>query len=152
MDKLLNGVAVDTFNALNGSSTIEEEEDIPTCVLVAHEPTSNIVILRRIRNIISNTNSQAFLLLDLDVHDFGTSPSLQTGIKSIVTGLLELYTSPDIIKQYIQSSLNSFDFNTFYRWYSDTFTETNKPKIVLTLRDFEALPPPLMQDLIALLS
>ncbi|TIA86359.1 hypothetical protein E3P99_03705 [Wallemia hederae] len=158
MDSLLEGVAHNALSVLQNAPGIEDEDAIPTCVLVSHEPSSNLVILRRLSQLTQHTN---LLTLQLGWQDFGSTPSLQNGIKSIVTGLLSEYADDSVYRQYITNALSSTDFNTVYRWYKDTHMDgiqgnnndsQTLPNIVITLRDFEALPTPLVQDLVSLLA
>ncbi|TIB63378.1 hypothetical protein E3P77_03561 [Wallemia ichthyophaga] len=150
MDTLLEGVADNALSVLQKSPDVNEEDAIPTCVLVSHEPSSNIVILRRLDQL--NQNTHSLLTLELGWQDFGSNPTLQSGVRSIVLGLLSKYADDDAHKRYIKSALNSTDFNTIHKWYKDSYIQDNPPKLVLTLRDFEALPPPMVQDLVSLLT
>ncbi|TIB81878.1 hypothetical protein E3Q22_00586, partial [Wallemia mellicola] len=143
MARLLEGVADDAFEVLQSSPDIDIVDEIPTCVLICTFTFS-------LRD--PHLRYADFITLELGWQEFGSTPSLQNGIKSIVAGILDKYAEESNLKSYINHTLNISDFNTIYRWYEDTFSDEIKPKIVLTLRDFEALPPPLVQDFISLLS
>ncbi|KAF8624678.1 hypothetical protein AX17_007009 [Amanita inopinata Kibby_2008] len=92
--------------------------------------------------------------LKINIHP-SDCPNVMSGIKNIMTSLIDLEDVPEPVKRKPSLSVANFDIEMLVAWYNalcDTSKNKAQPLIVIMMHDFEQFDPLVLQDIFYIFS